>query len=121
MLYSEFINKAMELTIEQADNGLFYLEPMWRTILDDNKLLFNDISDFEVEPSIVENALELEVKKRNTINSKKPDVINWLYDLITSTVDPAMLSEETDYLKQVVEFMKTNHEKDLDWEKFKET
>ena len=110
MLYTEFINKAMNLTIEQADNGLFYLEPLWENILNDNELFLSDISDATINYDKVFEVLKLEVEKRNTINSKKPDVINWLYDLITAQIEPAMLQEETDYIKQVTEFMKTNHE-----------
>ena len=124
MLYTEFINKAMDLTIEQAGNGLFYLEPMWRSILHDNKLMFNDISDFEVEPNEVYDVLKLEVEKRNTINSVKPAVLNWMFDIITTQVEPAMLSEETDYVKAVTDFMKTNHETQKEkeeWEKFTKT
>ena len=110
MLYTEFINKAMNLTIEQADNGLFYLEPLWRNILYDNELDVSSISDAKADWGGVLDVLQLEVTKRNTINSKKPDVINWLFDLITAQIEPAMLQEETDYIKQVTEFMKTNHE-----------
>ena len=58
----------------------------------------------------VEDILKLEVEKRNAENSKKEVVIDWLYDVITTTVEPAMLAEETDYIKQVVEFMRANHE-----------
>ena len=127
MLYTEFVTKAMDLTIEQADNGLFYLEPMWRSILNDNQLNIKDISDASAGWSDICDILRLEVEKRNTINSKKPDVINWLYDLITAQVEPAMLAEETDYIKQVTEFMKANHESQRlaeeqeQWDKFKNT
>ena len=125
MLYTEFVDKAIKLTITEADNGLFYLEPMWRSILDDNQLFFNNVSNFKIDPLVIEDVLKLEVEKRNTINSKKPQVIDWLYDIITNTVDPAMLEEETDYLKNVIEYMKTNHEvseiKDEDWKKFTAT
>ena len=114
MLYSEFINKAIDLTVVEADNGLFYLEPMWRNILNDNQLYFNDISDFEVSPDIVKDVLYLEVEKRNTINSNKSFIINWLYDVITAQIEPTILSEETDYIKQVTEFMKANHAVKLD-------
>jgi len=122
MLYSEFINKAINETIVEADNGMFYLEPMWRTILDSNELLFDKISDFEVGPAEVYEVLQLEVKKRNTINSKKPAVIDWLYELIMSQVEPAMLEQETDYLKNLTEYLKANKEatlKDEEWDKFK--
>ena len=127
MLYTEFINKAMDLTIEQADNGLFYLEPMWRSILNDNQLILKDVSDVKAGWADIYDILRLEVEKRNTINSKKPAVIDWLYELITAQVEPAMLAEETDYIKQVTEFMKVNHENQRladeqeQWDKFKNT
>lgn len=111
MLYQDYIIKAEELTIEQADNGLWYLEPMWRLILHDNQMFFNDISDAEVSPAEILEILQLEVEKRNTINSKKPAVIDWLYELINSTVEPAMLQEETDYLKNLTEYLRANNEK----------
>ena len=109
MLYQDYIIKAEELTIEQADNGLWYLEPMWRSILHDNELHFNDISDFDVAPEEVLEVLRLEVEKRNTINSKRPAVIDWLYETITSQVEPAMLEEETEYLKNLTEYMKAKN------------
>jgi len=52
----------------------------------------------------------LRFEKRNTVNSNKPYVLNWLHDLINTQIEPAMLQEETDFIKQVTEFMKTNHE-----------
>ena len=127
MLYTEFINKAMYLTIEQADNGLFYLEPMWRSILNDNQLTLKDVSDVKAGWNDIYDILRLEVEKRNTINSKKPAVIDWLYDLITAQIEPAMLAEETDYLKNLTEYMKANHESQRlaeeqeQWDKFKNT
>lgn len=110
MLYGEYIEKAKDLTITQADNELYYVEPMWRSILDDNEMYFNEISDAQVEPEDILEVLKLEVEKRNTVNSNKPYVLNWLYDLINTQIEPAMLQEETDFIKQVTEFMKTNHE-----------
>lgn len=109
MLYTEFVNKAIDATVVQADNGLFYLEPMWRTILHDNELFFDQISDFAIKPTDIEDVLKLEVVKRNTINTKKNDIYEWLFDLITANIEPAMMKEETEYIKQVVEFMKQNH------------
>ena len=109
MLYTEFAGRAAGLTITQADNGLFYLEPMWRNILQDNMLSFDKVSDFEVTPDIIEDFLKLEVKRRNTSGSNRPYVEDWLFDLITATVEPAVMQEETEYVKQVVEFMKANH------------
>ena len=112
MLYVNYINKAAEATIIQADNGLWYLEPLWREILYNEDLDISQISDAKVDWGGIFDVLQLEVKKRNTINDNKPYVMNWLYDLITATVEPAIMQEETDYIKQVVEFMKENHTKD---------
>ena len=123
MLYTEFINKAFDLTIEQADNGLFYLEPLWRNILYDNKMNVNDISDAKADWGGIFDVLKLEVEKRNTINSVKPAILQWVFDIITTQVEPAILAEETDYVKAVTDFIKTNHEtqKDKDWENFTKT
>ena len=109
MLYSEFMNDAINLTITQSDNGLYYLEPMWRIILIENDLRFDDVTDYEIDADIVKDALQLEVEKRNAINSNSPFIINWLFNIIAEQIEPAILSEETDYIKQVIEFMKANH------------
>lgn len=110
MLYTEFINKAINETIVEADNGLFYLEPLWRNILQDNELKIEDVSDAEVEWSGIFDVLKLEVEKRNTINSLKPYVLSWVHDIITASVEPAILQEETDYLKNLTEYLKANKE-----------
>lgn len=110
MTYVEFLNKAMDETIIQADNGLWYLEPDWRQAIRNTKLSEATVSDRDIYFEELKEILELEVKRRNTVQSKKPYVIGWLYELITAQVEPAMLQEETDYIKQVTEFMKANHE-----------
>ena len=109
MLYTEYIHKVKEVTISQLDNGIWYLEPEWRIITHENELFIDDISDFEVSMEEVLETLRLEVDRRNALNNNTKAVMDWLYDLITATVEPAMLQEETDYIKQVVEFMKENH------------
>ena len=106
MLYAEFIQRAMDETIVQADNGLWYLEPMWDSILTDCKL---ECTERRISNERLQDILKLEVEKRNTIESKKPFVLEWFYNVITSEVQPAMLAEETDYVKAVTEFMKQNH------------
>jgi len=107
MLYTEFVNKAVDLTIEEAPNGLFYLEPMWRSILYIEGIDITDVSE-KIEWSEVEDILKLEVEKRNTVNSKLPKVVDWLHELVTVQIEPAMLQEETEYMKQIIEFQKRN-------------
>lgn len=124
MLLSEFILKAEELTIEQADNGLYYLNPMWRSVLEDNRLDMLDISDNSFDDDEIEDVLKLEVEKRNTENSVKPYVLSWIHDIITASVEPAVMQEETDYLKNLTEYLKANKEaKEMneEWNKFKST
>ena len=111
MLYMDYIYKVKELVLEQTDDGVWYLEPEWRYILAANDMASLELSDFQPGWDIVEDNLKLEVKKRNlSLDRKKLEVIDWLHETITATVEPAMLSEETDYIKQVIEFMKQNHE-----------
>lgn len=110
MLYSEYLDKAYEETIIQAENGLFYLEPTWKVILIENDLDPKKISDYKTDWTTICDVLKLQVEKQNAINSKKNYVIDWVYNVITSTVEPAMLEEETDYLKNVTEYLKANHE-----------
>ena len=124
MLYTEFIYKAFDATVIQADNGLFYLEPLWRNILFDNQLDIKDISDAKTDWDSVLDVLRLEVEKRNTINSVKPYILNWVNDTISTTVEPAILAEETDYIKNLTEYLKANKDaqalKDKeDWDNFK--
>ncbi|MBP5423972.1 MAG: hypothetical protein J6Y78_16185 [Paludibacteraceae bacterium] len=126
MLLTEYIVKAKELTIEQANNGLFYLNPMWRNILNDNELSILDISDSDYDEEDISEILKLEVEKRNTENSLKPYILSWLHDIITASVEPAILQEETDYLKNLTEYLKANKEAQIlkdkeEWDKFKST
>lgn len=106
MIDSVYFLNAKDLTIVQADNGLWYLEPEWKQIILDNGMVLQKGYKW----ADIEDVLKLEVEKRNTIDSKKPVIIDWLFNIITTQIEPAMLSEETDYIKQVIEFMKTNHE-----------
>lgn len=110
MLLSEFVFKAIDATIEQADNGLFYLDPMWKFTLKDNQLNCSDVSDNDVNEEEIEDILKLEVEKRNAVNSLKPYVLQWVHDVITASVEPAILQEETDYLKNLTEYLKANRE-----------
>ena len=122
MLYVEFVTKAANTVVVEADNGMFYLEPLWRAILNDNNLNVSSISDIKAKWCDIEDVLKLEVEKRNAINSLKPFVINWVYNLITASVEPAILQEETEYIKNLTEYLKTKNGsalKDEDWNRFK--
>lgn len=112
MTYSKFIFEAEQKTINKLDNGTWYLEPEWKDIIcrEIESNLDNVEDNYLTDWWDIENVLRLETERRNALDNKKNEVINWLYDVITSTVEPAMLEEETDYIKNVIEFMKVNHE-----------
>ena len=114
MHYANFVMKAKELTIAQdEDMELWYLDPEWVDILHRAGLgNLEDLDDcFITDWLDVEDILKLEVKRRNIRQlNKLKAVTDWFYDLVTNVVDPAMLEEETDYVKAVTEFMRANHE-----------
>ena len=110
MLYTEYIQKAKDLTIEQHDNGVWYLKPEWRYELFVNKMTDFRFKDFRADWFIIEDVLKLEVEKRNSKDSNKKAVVDWLHETITATVDPAMLEEENNQVKAMLELMKNNNE-----------
>lgn len=111
MTYATFIYKAKELTIQQLDNGTWYLEPEWQDMLYREGLgELDDLEDSYLSGWYdVEDILKLEVERRNARDNKKNEVINWLHEVITATVEPAMTQEETDYIAAITEFIKANH------------
>lgn len=113
MLYSEYINKAKGMVIEQDDDTkTWYLHPEWRFELymsGMGNLKFAE-RDFRPDWSTIEDTLKLEVERRNAVQDKRNYVLNWLYDTLSSQVEPAILAEETDYIRNMMEYMKLNHD-----------
>ena len=111
MLYSHFILEAEKKTINQFENGIWYLEPEWKDIIcrDVEKDLDKIENNYLTDWWDIENLLRLEVDKRNAQNSKKEKVIDYLYELITSNIEPAVLDEETKFIAEVVNYMKESH------------
>lgn len=104
MLYGDYILKISNAVITQADNGLYFLEPAYKVILSNEGLWPDTVTDQVLNWSDVKEYLELEVAALNTAQSKTPAVIDWLHDVITATVDPAVLSEENDIIKTLIEY-----------------
>lgn len=109
MLYIEFIQKAKELTIEQHENNIWYLQPEWKFVLFTNGLNSLKFRDFRTDWETVEDNLKLEVEKRNKRNNKLNGVIEWIDETINTTVEPAMLEEENALVANALEFMRMNH------------
>ena len=110
MSYYTYMKKAADEVLVQAENGLWYLEPSFRVILDSAELEPDKVKDYEITYAAIKEYMELEVTKRNTIADKKPAVIDWLYETMTSVVEPAMLEEETELFKNMTEYMKAKQD-----------
>lgn len=108
MIYDNYINKAYDLVIEQdEDTGVWYLNPNWVHLLYTNELDFEKVSEDYIDQYEIEDALKLEVQRRNIKNnSKKQVIIDWLYDIIVAKVEPQILQEETEYVAQMIEYMR---------------
>lgn len=103
MLYTEFMQKAADLTITETETGLFYLEPLWHNILYDNKMTLRSFNDVKCGWNDIEDVLKLEVEKRNALASRTPVVMDWLYRAITSEIEPAILEQQTEVVKRMIE------------------
>lgn len=109
MLYTDYIAKAKELTITYNEEAMVsYLEPDWQNILYSNNLGDLDcIADMKLDGWYdLEDVLKLEVEKRNAIASKKNVVYDWIYNIISSTMEPAMMEEETGLIQSMIELAK---------------
>ena len=109
MLLNDFVKKASKLTVIKATNGEYYLDPLWFITLKEHKLDTEDISNFDVSMDSLFEILKLEVVKQNTIHSKQKMVTDWLYDLATAQIDPAITQEENEFIKQATNFMIESH------------
>ena len=106
MKYYDYMKHACDETIVQAENGLYYVEPAFRVILDLAGLNPANIEDYDVTWRGVQEYLDLQVKKLNTINDKAPAVYDWLHKIVTTTIEPSMLAEETEMTQNLVEYMR---------------
>lgn len=113
MILPEYLNKAVDLTIGYAENGLCYVEPMWRLILHENGLDISVVTDADIGWDYVFNVLSLTANKINTINSTRPFVNNWLYDMISNKIEPATVEKETEFVQKMIEYMKASEEPKL--------
>ena len=110
MTYFEYMEKVSEIVINELNNGIYYLEPAWRVILDSEGLQPSKIDDVEMNWDGVKEWLELHIHKLNSERNKLPEITEWLHQVITAQIEPAMLEEETEFVKNLTEYMKTKQE-----------
>ncbi len=114
MTYFDLINNAIDLCITvDSTTGMAYLEPPYRMLLREADLIHPEI----IEPEELYELLKLEVKKQNAKVNKSYAVSEWLHDIITQTVDPAMTQEENELVKNLLEYMRKNEELKSDEQK----
>lgn len=108
MLYSEYMNKVKEIALlTNENNGLTYIRPDYEYILAASELKLEDISDYEgVTKDSVYKQLLLERDMRNTQKDKMPLIAQWLYDVISTVVEPAIVEEQNQLIKDMLEYRK---------------
>lgn len=104
MTKMEMYNKAINLCV-QVDGGSnrAYVEPLWREILESEGIRVNA----KDEGRMLE-VLTLAAKKLDAQNDHTQMVMGWLGEIISSQVEPAILEQETEYIKNVMEYMRLN-------------
>ena len=111
MLYSKYMLEIQKLVIiDNDDVGHSYLDPSYKMILIDAGLTPDVVTDYEIDWADVKEILELEVQRREKEFDNSRNVIDWIYSIITTTVDPAMINEENELMKNMMDYMKLNHE-----------
>ena len=110
MDYFEFMEKASKLVVGELDNGLYYLEPAWRIILDGEGMQPYKVKNVKLSWEMTKEWLDLYIQKLNAVQNKAPEVMSWLYQVISAQIEPAMLEEETEFVKNLTEYMKAKQE-----------
>lgn len=109
MLYTEFMQKAEEFVLSyDEDSGLTYLEPDYYAILVGLKMNPEEIADYPLSWGQLEDRMKLEVEKRNKLDDRTKYVVDWLYSILTSAIEPAMLQEENELMKNMMDYMNLN-------------
>lgn len=112
MLYSEYMHEAMKLVVmdDSESSGFSYLDPNYRVLLLDAGQDPAKVTDHLIGWDDVVEVLKLEVERRNHITDKARFVIDWVFEIISSTIEPAMVQEENELMKNMMEYMKLNSE-----------
>lgn len=110
MLYAEYMVKVKEICLEQwEENGQWYILPDWKRRLDDLELYPDEdvISDWvNVMWADVKEELDCEVQMRNARQDKWPILGETLYKMLTTEIEPQVIQEQNELLKNVQEYMK---------------
>ena len=112
MLYSEFMKKAEELVLTtDEDSGLSFLEPDYYAIMKSvNMDPEEDIFDIPISWDQFVERMELQADKLNKLDDRSKYVMDWMFQVLTSAIEPAMVQEENELFKNMTEYMNRKHE-----------
>ena len=112
MTYYDVVNQAIDLTVITDENsGVSYLEPRYRVVLHDNDIHLPGYSSYgDLKDQELWEILKLEVEKRNAQQNVMNALASWAFNVLTSTVDPALTNEENELMKNIVDYMQLNKE-----------
>lgn len=106
MTRSLFFQRAIEDCIAVDENsGIAYVEPLYVDILESEG--FSDELAMYGEQETLQ-VLELAAKKANAKSDHTRAVVDMIYDLLTNTVEPEVVEQQNDLMKNVVEYMQLN-------------
>lgn len=88
-------NKLAEECIVEAPSGVFYLDPLWRAMLDED--------EEKATPELFE-ALKLTVEKKNAEANKVQYVARYLYDTLGSSAE-ALDEQEKLLVNKMLDYM----------------
>ena len=108
MLYYEYMDKVKELAlVTNEKNGLTYIRPDYEYLLETSGLSLDDVTDFEkASGTVVYRQLLLERDMRNAQNNISPVVMQWLYDVISTVVEPAIVEQQNQLIKDMLAYQK---------------
>lgn len=108
MLYGEYIDEVKKIAlITDDDNEKTYIWPDYEYALSKMDLCIDKVSDFEgLTNEIVYRNLVLERDLRNAKNDKAPNLVKWLYDIITNVVEPTISSEQNQMIQDLLAYRK---------------
>lgn len=120
MTYNSYMKTVCEmLIIENDETGKCYIRPDWKFVLQsDNLLPESTVKGYNLSIDELFEYMQLEVERRNLSVDKTSYVANWLFALITETIEPSLTEAENEAAVNIINYMKEkkqleNKEKEL--------
>lgn len=120
MTYNSYMKTVCEmLIIENDETGKCYIRPDWKFVLQsDNLLPESTVKGYNLSIDELFEYMQLEVERRNLSVDKMSYIANWLFALITETIEPSLTEAENEAAVNIINYMKEkkqleNKEKEL--------